>query len=346
MLKRTKNMSFLAVLLFLTGITVIAKPKKPFQMPPVVVETVKIQLVTKADEITATGTLIASSGITIKSEIAGKITKIYFKSGDKVEKGMPLVEINSDSLKAGLTEAIADYKAKKLHFDRITSLHKTKAVSKSDLDKAQADYEAAKAKVAGRGADLEQAAITAPFSGKLGLSKVNEGEYVTPGHEIVNLQALDPLMVDFSVPEIYLSKVGVNQKVVLTTDAYPGEIFKGEVEATESLINQNNRTLDVRANVSNGDGKLIPGGFVYVTLQFSERQVFAVPQTSIVYESDGTYVYKVENNKAEKVKVVLGKRESVDVEIKSGLNVGDVVVTSGGIKIYPGATLIDATNKK
>jgi membrane fusion protein, multidrug efflux system len=335
----------LVVLFYLPNVAFAAKPKN--QVPPVFVETITVKTVSKPDQITSTGNLISIPGIIVKPEISGRITKVYFKSGDVVEKGVLLVEINPDIIKADLVSAQAELNVTKLNFERSSSLYKTNDVSKSDFDRAQANYNSAKAKVDGMQAKLQQATLKAPFSGKLGLSQVNEGDYVNVGQNIVNLQTVDPLKVDFSIPELYQSKVAVGQMVLLNTDAYPQETFNGTVEAIEVLINQNNRTLGVRANVPNGSGKLISGGFVTVVLRFAERQLITIPQTSVVYAADGSYVFKVVGDQAEKTKVVLGEKDSDNVEIKSGLNVGDVVVTAGQIKIMrPGTHVIVTGNKK
>ncbi len=346
MLKRVMVGVCLVIYFFSPSVLLAAKAQKTAQMPPVVVETVTIKTVTKPEQITATGNLISIPGIIVKPEVAGRITKVYFKSGDVVGKGAALVEINPDVIKANLVAAQAELKVKKLNFDRAVSLYKTKDISQAEFDQAQSNYDAAKASVDGIQAKLRQTTITAPFAGKLGLSQVNEGDYVTSGQNIVSLQTVDPLKVDFSIPEVYQSKVANSQTVLLSTDAYPQETFSGQIEATESLINPNNRTLGVRANVPNSSGKLIPGGFVNVVVQFSKQQVITIPQTSIVYDPDGSYVYKVVGDKAEKTKIVLGAKDSDNVEVRSGLKVGDVVVTAGQLKIYPGAHLIIVDTKK
>ena len=318
---------------------------KPKTMPPVFVETTTIQTTSHQDQISSTGSLLSIPGIVVKPEIPGRITKIYFNSGDVVQKGVPLVEINPDIIKATLIQTLAELKLNKLNFERSATLYKTRDISKSDFDQAQANYVSAKAGVDSAQAQLQQTTIVAPFAGKLGLSQVNVGDYVNIGQNIVNLQTLDPLKVDFSIPELYQSKIAVGQIVSLCSDAYPHETFSGKVEAFESLVNTNNRTLNVRANVPNKNGKLIPGGFVEVSLQFAEQQLIMIPQTAIVYDPSGNYVYKVVAGKAEKTAVTLGEKNADNVTIKSGLKVGDVVVTAGQIKMYPGAQVIVAGNK-
>ncbi len=315
------------------------------KIPPAFVETIKVKIVTLDDEIYATGTLLSIPGTTIRSEIAGRVTKVYFNSGDMAKEGVQLIEINSDIVGAQLTSAEAQLNLSKLNFIRAQSLYKSRDIAKSDFDQIQANYNSDKAKVEGLKAVLAQTSIVAPFSGKLGLSQVSVGDYVTAGQNIVNLQTMDPLKVDFSISESYLRRVNVGQRVSLKSDIYPNKIFSGSVEALESLVNQNNRTLTVRANIPNPEGLLIPGGFVGVTLRLAQRQIIAVPQTAIVYAGEGNYVFKMVHGKAEKIKVILGAKDQNNVEIREGLREGDIIVVAGQIKIFPGSKIIDVTAK-
>lgn len=163
--------------------------------------------------------LVSIPGIAVKPEISGRITKIYFKSGDSVTIGAPLIEINPDLIRAQLADAQAQSQLTKLQFGRFAELYKTHDVSKDDYDKAQANYVSAQAKVENMQAQLRQTNIVAPFSGKLGLCQINLGDYVNAGQTVlVNLQSLDPLRVDFSIPETYLSKVAIGQTVLLHSD--------------------------------------------------------------------------------------------------------------------------------
>lgn len=321
---------------------------KPPSIPPTLVEAITIQPGSHQDQISSTGTLISIPGIVVKSEISGRITKIHFKSGDIVAAGAPLVDINTDLLQAQLADEQAQSHLAKLQFERFSELYKTHDVSKDSFDKAQANFISEQARVKNAQAQLRQANIIAPFAGKLGLSRISVGDYVTAGQTVlVNLQSLDPLRVDFSIPEIYLSKVAVGQTVLLRTDAYPKEIFSGSVEAIESLINQNNRTLSVRANVPNKDGRLLPGAFVETTLQFGlQKQLVMIPQTAVVYTPAGNYVFKIVDGKAEKVPITLGDRDSNNIVIKTGIKIGDVIITAGQLKIHEGAPVIVAENKK
>jgi len=337
--------SILLIIFFCGSDIALAAKKKPTEIPPAVVETVTVQTASYPEQILSSGSLLSIPGIVVKPEISGRITKIYFKSGDMVQQGAVLIEINPDIIRAQMAEAQANFKLNQLNFTRSNALYKTRDISKADFDQAQANYNSSQAKVENLKALLQQTAVFAPFAGKLGLSQVNLGDYVTAGQSVVNLQTIDPLKVDFPIPEFYQSKVALNQEVFLETDAYPKEVFHGNVEAIESLINPNNRTLNIRANIPNKDKKLMPGGFVEVTLRFSEKQLIMIPQTALVYDSDGDYVFKVVNGRAEKIKVTLGDKNADNVVINSGLKDGDVVVTVGQMKVRPGSPVIVVGSK-
>lgn len=315
-------------------------------IPPTFVETAKVQFSTINDEIYATGTLLSVPGITIKSEIAGRVQNICFNSGDSVKAGDRLVEINAEITRAKFAAAKAKFNLSELNLARAKSLYSSKDISKADFDQIKAAYDADLADLNGLRVTLEQATIVAPFSGKLGLNEVSLGDYISVGQNIVNLQTLDPLKVDFSIPETYLSKVNIGQNVSLKSDIYPNKVFEGKVEATESLINSNNRTLTIRANIPNPEGLLIPGGFVAVTLKLGQRRAMLIPQIAIVHDVEGDYVFKMSGTKADKVKITIGIRDESNVEIKSGLKENDIIVVTGQMKIFPGVKIIDASGTK
>ncbi len=323
----------------------LAAPGKS-QMPPVFVETITANYVAGLHNIYAVGTLKSIPGTVIHPEISGRITKVYFTSGKMVQQGEKLLEINPAIIKSQLLAASAQLKLSKLSFSRAQALYRNRDISKSDFDQAQANYSSDLAKVDGLQAQLAQTTIVAPFSGKLGLSLVGVGDYISPEIGVVSLQTVDPLKVDFSVPERYQRQVIINQEVSLTSDAYPGKVFKGRVEAVDSLVDLNTRTLNVRANVPNSEALLIPGGFVNVNLNFDQKKIISIPQTAVVYEADGVYIYKLINNEAQKTKVELGMKDQDNVEIKAGLKVGEVVVVTGQMKLYPGAKIVVVNSGK
>lgn len=341
MLKRITTCGFLVIVLNYAN-PALAKVAITSESPTFV-DVITVHPSTRQDQISATGSLISIPGIVVKPEISGRITKIYFKSGDTVAVGAPLVEIYPDLIKAQLVQAQAQAQLTRLQLERSTKLYRTKDVSKDNLDQAQANYNSAQAQVEYAQAQLRQANIVAPFAGKLGLSQVNLGDYVNAGQNIVNLQSLDPLRVDFNISEAYLSKVAVGQTVLLHTDAYPKETFTGKIEAIESLINQNNRTLNIRAIVPNKDGRLLPGTFVEAIPQFGlQSQLIIIPQIAIVYNPEANYVFKMINGRAIKTEVTLGERDSDNIVIKSGIKDGDVIITAGQLKLHDGSPVVVA----
>ncbi|MCL5261447.1 MAG: efflux RND transporter periplasmic adaptor subunit [Gammaproteobacteria bacterium] len=310
------------------------------KMPPTVVETYKTKASVIQEKITATGTLTAYPGIVVRPEISGRITKVYFNSGDFVAAGSPLIEINPDIMKAQLEQDKAALQLAKVDYDRAKALYVTKAISKSDLDKSQSTFLQNQAAVVAEKARLQQATIVAPFSGKLGITLVNLGDFVNAGQDIVNLQTLDPINIDFSIPETYLSKISLGQTVLLHSDAYPNETFTGKIAAIESLIDQTNRTLKVRASAPNKDGKLVPGSFVEVFVLLKESNVIMVPQTAIVYAPDGNVVYRLINHKAVKTPVTIGTRDADNIVILSGLKPDETIITAGQMKLFDGSEVL------
>lgn len=345
MSKVTKKLVFLTI-----SLAVLVSPyssyakKKPteMQLPPAVVNMTAVTATQWQNSIEATGSLSAFNGIMVKAEIDGRITKILFKSGQFAKNGQPLIQIYPDIIRAELQQAQAQLNLNELDYQRALKLYQKHFVSSSDLDKARATMTSSQAQVNQFKAQLSQTLIRAPFDGKLGLRQVSLGDYVTAGTGIVNLEALDPIRVDFSVPEIYVSQLKVGQSVSVRSRSFPTETFKGKIYAINSVIDPNTRSLDVRASIPNNQHKLLPGAFVEVTPMLGNPQsVLVVPQTAIVYSADENFVYKVINQKAVKTKVTLGlKLDDNLIIITSGLKTGDQVVSGGQVKIQDGASVM------
>lgn len=310
-----------------------------FPPMPVSVTTVKEQ--PWQEQIQATGTLNANEGVMLKSEAAGRITKLFVTSGATVKAGDPLLEINPAILQAELSAAVAHDELSKGDYQRAIALYKRGALSKHDLEAAKANELADAAAVAQYKAQLDQNIIRAPFAGKLGIIQVNLGDFISMGQALVNLQSLDPLRVDFSVPENYFNKVQIGDKVQLKADMYLDKIFNGAVQAIDSAIDSNTRNLALRAQIPNPEHKLIPGSFVQVTLLTGKPQPYlTIPLTAIVYDATQNFVYTVVKEHAVKTPIVIDQQNSEQASIKSGLKAGDVVVTAGQLKIGDGAPVM------
>lgn len=311
------------------------------QLPPVVVETAKAQQTVWQTRVQSVGSLSAFEGIAVRPEISGRITKIYFKSGQKINAGDPLVQINPELYYAQLMQAEAKLKLAEISFQRMQKLYRQRAVAKIDFDKAAAELQSAQGEVGVIKATLNQALVKAPFSGRLGLREVSLGDYTSPDQEITNLQQLDPLRVDFAIPEVYLGKLAIGQTVLVQTDAYPDKVFTGRVFAFDAQVNRQTRSLGVRASIPNKDEKLLPGIFVQVTLLAGEqKKVVTVPQTALVYQPDGYYIFKAVNDKAIKTKVIIGERDQNNIVITQGIQAGDVIIIAGKLKLQSGAPII------
>lgn len=342
------------ILFFAVGFnvtTVFAKKTNQTQsaqsaLPPTFVETIKVQLSQKQETLKATGSLIAFPGVVVKPEIAGRVTKIFFQSGDEVNAGTPLIELYSDIIKAQLQQAQSELKLNQLNYERYAKLYKTHTISQADYDKSKADLDSSSAKVNQIEANLSQTVIKAPFSGRLGINQINIGQYITSGDSIVSLESLNPIYVDFSLPETYLSKLALQQNVTLKSDAFPNNEFTGKLIAIDPLIDKNTRGLKLRAEISNPDKKLLPGAFAEISISIGNpEKIIKIPQTAIVYDPNGNYVYKVVNNKAVQAIVELGERDTSDIIITKGLEIGDEIVTAGQLKISGANTPVVVMNK-
>ena len=308
-------------------------------MPPVIVEVAKVLSLKQDQKITSTGSMRATQGIMVCPEVNGRITQIYFHAGDNVVAGTKLIQINPDIVQANYDQAKAELKLAQQDYERQANLFRTHVTAKADLDKAVATLHDKEAQIQGLAAQLRQLNIVAPFAGRVGLNMVNIGDYVKQGQNLVSLQAIDPIDVEFNVPEVFLSKIAVGHEVSLRSDAYPGRIFTGKVYAIDSLVNVNNRSILVRARVPNTDGKLLPGTFVETTMLVpAEKATLYVPQTAIVYDIGSTFVYKVAGN------TVTGDRDQDNIAILDGAKRDDVVVTAGQIKLHDGANIIVKKN--
>ncbi|MDQ2993805.1 MAG: efflux RND transporter periplasmic adaptor subunit [Pseudomonadota bacterium] len=309
-----------------------------FAMPPTKVSAITTAYTVYQPSLQSTGTLSAAQGVIVQPETSGRISKIYFNSGDFVKEGTPLVELNNDIIKAELSLNQANLELSEHDFQRKQELLQKHVVSKSDMDAAQATLKINQARVAGTKAQLAQTIIKAAFAGRLGLNQVSVGDYVTPATKIVTLQAVNPISIDFSIPETNVTQLAIGQEVQLTDEAYINKIFRGKIKAFEAVMNQNAQSLTVRAEVPNADLVLIPGTFMHVTvLTGIPQKVITIPQTALLYDAEGNYVYRVINKKAVRTKVTTGIQTKQAITITKGLAAGEQVITAGQIKLQNGS---------
>ncbi|MBB70842.1 MAG: hypothetical protein CMF50_00400 [Legionellales bacterium] len=353
MLKRTITIIVLLAILAGAGYSIKhflfseQKETKQGQMPPTVVQTFTAQQQKWLDQITATGTMSAFKGIIVKPEVSGRITKIYFEDGTYVKKGDPLVQIYPDILQAQLKQNEAALELAKLDFERGDELYAKRVISRQEYDNLSSTLQQRQADVEATKAQLEQHNITADFSGMVGLRQVNLGAHVSAGEAIVSLQELDPIRVQFTVPETFLNELALGQVVEISPSSEPNKTYKGIVYAFDSAINPKTRSLSVRAKVPNPQHKLLPGLFVDLTLYAgTPHDVVVVPQTAIDYSTQGNSVYKVIDGKAQKANVKTGLRRGNLIEVTDGLKAGDLVVIAGQLKLTNGAPVILAKSQQ
>lgn len=311
------------------------------QMPPTMVETLVVGKSTQRPSLEAVGTLKAQHGIVVRPEIPGRITEIYVQSGQSVNKGEPLVQLNPVIVQAQLDTIKTRLELSEKTAKRYQELMKTKVISKEDFDKVMATRAQDKAQLAEAKARLEQTKIVAAFTGKVGLRQVSVGDYVQAGQALVNLQSQDPILVEFAIPETKMRDIRVGQVVKLNTDAYPDRHFEGVVSALESRVDSATRTLTVQAKVSNPERLLLPGAFVSVNVDLNKAEnVLTIPQAAVLYHANQAYVYRMMESKAVKTDIKLGKKSAGNVVVLSGLKVGDEIITAGQHKLMPGAPVM------
>ena len=306
----------------------------------IVVEATKVSVMKLPQSLTAVGSLRSDETIIVRPEVAGRVTQISFREGEHVSKGSVLVRLDGSVQQADLERAKANYVLSKSKFDRAVELRKQGFISSQATDEAENTLRVAKADVELMQARHDKTAIIAPFAGTIGLRQVSIGDYVKEGQDMVNLESLDPLKVDFRVPEIYLSQVKDGQTLQISLDALPDKVYDGRVYAINPLIDSNGRSIVIRAQVGNKDGKLRPGMFARVRLFTSgSKDTMVIPEESLFPVGDDKYVYKVVDSKATRQKVEIGQRSEGRVEIVNGLAPEDVVVTAGVIKLREGASV-------
>jgi len=315
--------------------------------PPVAVEAVKVATAAMPQTITAVGSLRSDESVTLRPESAGRISAITFQEGQRVTKGAPLVKLDPAIPQAEAQQARANLVLAKSKFDRAVDLAKRNYISGQAKDEAENNYKVAEASVQLAEAKLAKTEIRAPFSGIIGLRSVSVGDYVKEGADLVNLEAIDPLKVDFRVPETYMRQVQAGQSMEVTLDALPGKTFEGKVLAVNPLVDAAGRSVVIRAQVRNQDSTLRPGMFARVRLITRERaEAMVLPEQALVPQGTEQYVFKVIDGKVARVRIETGQRRDGKVEVVSGLKPGDTVVTAGQLKLRDGVNVAIAAEGK
>ena len=366
------------VALFLGGVAYFQMVFKPAMIadfvskmapPPATVTAEPAKAETWVARVHSIGTLVAIEGVEVAPQLGGTVMDYFFDSGQEVKQGEKLVQLDISVEEADLVSAKATLHEADLDRERQANLVTKGAVSQAVLDTSTAKRDSAAAAMARIEAIIAQKTITAPFTGKLGLRRVEKGQYVSPGQALVWLQALDPIWVDFPVAESEVAKFKIGSKIELTVDTYPGEVFKGEVEALDARLSQDARTLMVRGTLPNPDRRLLPGMFANTAvLAGAPRELVTVPRTALTYSLYGDSVWVVKEGApeedvpptasaegagtaiaadapeapkltAERRFVRVGQTEEGRIAILEGIKTGEQVITSGQLKLQPGAAI-------
>jgi len=293
----------------------------------------------------AVGSLAADQGVEVTAPIAGSVTGILFESGQQVRRLQPLVMMDVGIQEAELAGLRAQLALREVQYERAQRLLAQRQMSQSDYDAARAARDQAGAEVEAKQAYIVRKTVYAPFDGTLGIRQIDLGDFVEPGDPIVLLQMLDPIHVDYAVPEQHLSRVALGQAVEVTVPAYPDERFSGRVTAFDPGIDPATRSLRIRATLANPAQRLRPGMFAQVwTVESQNRSVLALPETSVTYSPYGNTVFVVSAGEAgsvvERRQVQTGEVRAGEIEITSGLNEGEQVVTVGQNKLRNGMQVI------
>ncbi len=321
-----------------------------YQPPPTAVTTVVAQKETWPSTLSVIGTAAAIQGVTVSADLPGTIDRIHFESGQWVKEGEILVELDTRQEKAQLASLEAQRDLAGINYGRAQELVKAGVISRSEYDNATAQQKATEAQVGDIRAAIARKTIHAPFSGVLGIRQVSLGQYLAAGQAIVSLQSLNPIYVNFGVPQQDTPKVVPGHVLRVTNSDLPGMGFSGRITALDSVISEQTRNIQVQSVVANKENKLRPGMFVQVELPLGQpRQVMPVPASAINYAPYGDSVYVITDMKDPKGKTYRGVRQQVvkiegsrgdQVAIISGLNPGDEIVSSGVFRLRNGAAVI------
>ena len=321
-----------------------------FAQPPETVTTTEVKQDTWQPTLTAVGSVAAVQGVMLSAEMSGAVKNIAFESGATVRAGDLLVELDSSVEQAQLRSAMASADLARLNLERARELRGKKMMSQADLDSAEAQAKQANAQIDNIRAVIAKKTIRAPFAGRTGIRQVNLGQFLDNGAAIVTLQSLDPVYVDFALPQQNLARLSVGMAVRVTTDAFPGQSFEGKLTAINSEVDAVTRNVRLQATLAT-DGRLRPGMYVNVAAVLPETErVLMIPATAVLYAPYGDSVFVVEDKKDEKSGVVgkvlnqrfvrLGKTRGDFVVVASGLDVDQTIVTTGVFKLRNGMSVV------
>jgi membrane fusion protein, multidrug efflux system len=325
-----------------------------FQPPPEAVTSIVAQREQWPATMDIIGTVEAVHGVTVSADLPGTVARIAFESGQSVREGNVLVELDTRQERAQLASLEAQRDLAKVNFGRMQQLVNEGVISRAEYDQASSQQRSTEANVAEIRATIERKTIRAPFSGILGIRKVNLGQYLAAGNAVVPLQSLNPIYVNFGVPQQAAGQVRVGRNLRVTSEDLTGKVFTGRVTAIDSVVDEATRNVQVQATLSNPEGKLRPGMFVQVEVVLgASRPVITLPASAISYAPYGDSVFIITDLKDPKGQTYRGVRQQFvkvqgtrgdQVAVMSGVNAGDEVVSSGVFKLRNGAA-VQVNNK-
>jgi len=321
-----------------------------FQPPPESVTTIVAEKDTWRSTLSAIGTMAAVQGVTVSADLPGIVESIAFESGASVNQGDLLVQLDTRQEKAQLAAVEATRELAALNFERLHDLVDEGAITRAEYDRAAAEQKESDAKVAEIHAAIARKTIRAPFSGVLGIRQVNLGQYLSPGSPVVPLQSLDPIYVNFGLPQQDTASIAIGNTVRITTDNLSGAAFTGRISAINAVVDEATRNIQIQATLSNPKGVLRPGMFVQTeVLVGASRSVVTVPASAISYAPYGDSVFIVSDLKNQSGQTYRGVRQQFvkvgpargdQISILSGINAGEEIVSSGAFKLRNGAAVV------
>ncbi|HEY0975631.1 MAG TPA: efflux RND transporter periplasmic adaptor subunit [Solimonas sp.] len=319
----------------------------PAAAPAVPIETVVVEPQPLNQELVAVGSLRSDEAVVLSSEIAGRITRINFDEGQRVQRGQVLFELDDAIYRAEFDQAQANARLAHRNHERAVELFARHLIAQSDRDNAAANLEVSNAALALARARLAKTRIAAPFDGLAGLRRVSPGDYVAVGQELVGVEAVTRVKVDFRLPEAALSQLRVGQKLRIEIDAFTGKAFEGELYAIEPRVADDTRSIGLRARLDNPDAQLRPGLFARVRLQTREPvPALLIPEQAIFPRGSQQFVYVIDGGKALQREISLGQRLPGRAEVTQGLEAGTRIAITGLQRLSNGvAVSFDAADK-
>lgn len=306
--------------------------------PIVGLSTVELRAI--ADEIESVGTSVANESVDLTAKVSETVFAVNFEDGDFVERGQILVELVKADEASRLAEAQATVNDAERQYERIKNLAGQNLVADNEQDQAQTNLETARARLEGVMVAMDDRLVRAPFSGRLGFRNISEGSLLTPGTVISTLDDVSVIKLDFTIPEVYLADISVGQTIVANSIVYDDKKFEGSISVVGSRIDPVTRGVSVRATIDNTDLLLRPGMLMTVSLALNEKPALVVPERSVIASQGLQYVFVVgSDNKVMRTEVELGRRRNGMVEVISGLEQGQEVVSEGTVRVRPGQTV-------